>query len=396
MTLTAFGELYAAWDADRNIRAGVGYIVHNKGTVFRVGNSGSTSLTNFSIRVSDATVQWTFVAAPTTNHYYLASLFDGRCLSWDGTNLALSASSATGAAVEWTYAPAETNGYYFIDHPATGKRLRMNRTNDANNTPTAVTLIMDIAGSSNDNTRWRFIKPLLQACVANPSTPSFAGLSNITAAVEGATLSWPAAAGVPPLVYEVREGTASGAENVLLDTNSLSVFVPLYPGSNSPITYFFLVKEIDGCFHYDTNLVERSIQPLLDSNKSQVGDGIPNWWKQQYGLNPFDPSLTTADRDGDGLSTFQEYLVGTSPTNSVSSFHILSVAPKGNDMLVTWMGGGGHTNVVQAATNLVNSNYFNISPNITLAGSGDIITNYLEAGGATNSPGRYYRVHLVP
>jgi hypothetical protein len=40
--------------------------------------------------------------------------------------------------------------------------------------------------------------------------------------------------------------------------------------------------------------------------------------------------------------------------------------------------------------------YSNISPNLVVTGNGDSITNYLDVGAATNTPGRYYRVRLVP
>ncbi len=52
-------------------------------------------------------------------------------------------------------------------------------------------------------------------------------------------------------------------------------------------------------------------------------------------------------------------------------------------------------NVVQSATDLAVS-YTNVSPNIVLTGSGDVTTNYLDAGAATNAPTRFYRIRLVP
>ena len=33
---------------------------------------------------------------------------------------------------------------------------------------------------------------------------------------------------------------------------------------------------------------------------------------------------------------------------------------------------------------------------IAIPGSGDTVTNYLDAGGATNVPSRYYRIRLGP
>ena len=43
------------------------------------------------------------------------------------------------------------------------------------------------------------------------------------------------------------------------------------------------------------------------ANVNRAGDGIPNGWKQQYGLDPFDLNLGSKDPDGDGLNNAQEY-----------------------------------------------------------------------------------------
>jgi fibronectin-binding autotransporter adhesin len=102
-----------------------------------------------------------------------------------------------------------------------------------------------------------------------------------------------------------------------------------------------------------------------------------------------------SDPDGDGFTNLQEFQAGTDPTNSASAFRILSVVPTNDDMLVSWTAGGGRTNVVQSATDLTGS-YANVSTNIVLSGSGDVTTNYLDAGAATNAANRFYRIALVP
>ena len=53
---------------------------------------------------------------------------------------------------------------------------------------------------------------------------------------------------------------------------------------------------------------------VLDSN----GDGIPDWWYLKYGFDPFGPSVAHEDPDGDGLSNYIEYLIGSSPDNGYS------------------------------------------------------------------------------
>ena len=43
------------------------------------------------------------------------------------------------------------------------------------------------------------------------------------------------------------------------------------------------------------------------------GDGMPNTWELNHGLNPFDPSDASQDSDTDGLTNAQEYQYGTDP-----------------------------------------------------------------------------------
>jgi polygalacturonase len=108
-----------------------------------------------------------------------------------------------------------------------------------------------------------------------------------------------------------------------------------------------------------------------------------------------------ADFDGDGLSNTNEFLAGTNPANPASLFRVMSAVPQSNNMVITWTTAGGHTNTVQATAGAANgsyatNNFVNISGPIVVSGIGDTTTNYVDVGGATNSPARYYRVRLVP
>ena len=148
--------------------------------------------------------------------------------------------------------------------------------------------------------------------------------------------------------------------------------------------------------HYGGTLLYGNL--VLNPDQSAVGDGIPNSWKQQYGFDPLDPTVASADPDGDGFSNLQEYLAGTDPTNSASSFHIISVVPSGIDLLVTWMMGSGKTNALQATSGDFSGGYNtnDFSDIFTVTNTVGTVTNYLDLGAATNGPTRYYRVRLVP
>jgi hypothetical protein len=48
--------------------------------------------------------------------------------------------------------------------------------------------------------------------------------------------------------------------------------------------------------------------------KYTQNDGIPDWWKQKFGLDVNDTSLASRDTNGDGYTVIEEYLNGMDPT----------------------------------------------------------------------------------
>jgi hypothetical protein len=137
--------------------------------------------------------------------------------------------------------------------------------------------------------------------------------------------------------------------------------------------------------------------------KDSVGDGIPDWWRQQYfggsGTTTNGASCATCDPDGDAFSNLQEYQAGTDPNDPGSTpLRITAIARENNDIRVTWSTFAGTTNALQATTGAADGSYStsgfaNIFSVANAAGS---VTNYLDPGAATNFPARYYRVRLVP
>ena len=123
-----------------------------------------------------------------------------------------------------------------------------------------------------------------------------------------------------------------------------------------------------------------------------------SWQMQYFGCTNCPQAAATADPDGDGLGNMQEFLASTDPTNSASSFRIISVLPSGIDLLVTWITGIGRTNGLQATAGDVSGGYNtnNFADIFTVTNAVGATTNYLDAGAATNFPTRYYRVRLVP
>jgi hypothetical protein len=128
---------------------------------------------------------------------------------------------------------------------------------------------------------------------------------------------------------------------------------------------------------------------VLDPNLSAVGDGIPNGWKQQYGLDLFDPNLGSEDPDGDGCNNLCEFLTGGNPVADIKA-----ITKEGNNIRVTWQAAAAKTNALQFASgSSYTTNFTDLFVVTNTVGS---VTNYVDVGGATNVPSRYYRIRLVP
>jgi hypothetical protein len=123
-----------------------------------------------------------------------------------------------------------------------------------------------------------------------------------------------------------------------------------------------------------------------------------NWQTQYFGDTNKPAAAVNADPDGDGQSNEAEFLAGTDPTNSTSVFRITAVLREGNDLRVTWSMGSGRTNALQVTTGAGSGSYTtnNFSDIFTVTNTVGLVTNYLDVGGATNVPSRYYRIRLVP
>ncbi len=48
-------------------------------------------------------------------------------------------------------------------------------------------------------------------------------------------------------------------------------------------------------------------------------DGMPDWWEERYGFDPYDPTDAERDEDGDGYTNVEEYNDGNNPLKRISS-----------------------------------------------------------------------------
>ena len=78
----------------------------------------------------------------------------------------------------------------------------------------------------------------------------------------------------------------------------------------------------DGLAAYDIGASEYDPE-TADSN----GDGVPDGWCHDYGLDPLLPGLADGNPDGDPFTTGEEWTADTNPTNGASFFRITGIQP---------------------------------------------------------------------
>jgi sugar lactone lactonase YvrE len=125
------------------------------------------------------------------------------------------------------------------------------------------------------------------------------------------------------------------------------------------------------------------------------GDGLPDWWEDQFSLSKTNAADAALDLDGDGAANVHEFLAGTNPTNAASVFRVVAVEREGDGVRLTWSTVGGRSYRVQT-NGTVDAPFSDLSPLITVPGAGESTTNFVDASAVTDAPARFYRVRLGP
>jgi len=155
---------------------------------------------------------------------------------------------------------------------------------------------------------------------------------------------------------------------------------------------------------YNVTLIASNLfgsSTLVSNNCITVITAFQAWQLLHFGCTNCPQAAATADPDGDGQNNLAEFLAGTDPNNAGSALRITSTTRSGNDVSITWTTVGGKTNVVQVTPGDGNggfstNGFSDLSGLIPIPGSGDATNNYIDVGGATNGPSRYYRIRLAP
>jgi hypothetical protein len=123
------------------------------------------------------------------------------------------------------------------------------------------------------------------------------------------------------------------------------------------------------------------------------GDGIPDWWMQQYfghltGLSS-DKTRAQDDYDGDGMSNLAEYLAGSNPTNSQSLLKINSLVLTLNGLTLGFTRFAGHTYTVQFRDNMASGSWQSLT-NLDAVSVTEPVQVNDSAGGGKSA--RFYRL----
>ncbi|MGI8604569.1 MAG: glycosyl hydrolase [Verrucomicrobiales bacterium] len=304
LTLTPFGEFYAAWDADRILRDRTSYFINGLGSMHRLRASSTTNAPSTgNIRRADVSAQFALVPNLAEARHYVVSLRDGRRLRFDGTLLDLAPPGSAGSTVEWTFNGPDSRGYILIDHPASSKSLRLSRTNDGNGAPAALNYGMEPFGTAQDNTRWRFIKPHQPLEVSAPSAPS-----SLTATAGGdrITLSWPVSAATDFLRYAVYRSDASrGPYTRIEPTLTASSYVDTNVAEGA--SYYYVVTTTDWIEN------ESAYSPEATARLGPAPGSYAFWAAAAFAANPTANADFNGDSDRDGLENGVEYLFSSDP-----------------------------------------------------------------------------------
>jgi pectate lyase len=183
-------------------------------------------------------------------------------------------------------------------------------------------------------------------------------------------------------------GLVSAVSNVFVDVNGQTD-----PGTDTVFTppYTYTLDDTTGLPGVVTNNAGAG-------TLNPGGSAFEQWQLLYLGCTDCPAASATADPDGDDQNNMAEFLTGTDPTNASSAFRITNVVSTGSDVLVSWMMGPGRTNALQRTTGNGSGGYATngFTDIFTVTNTVGIITNYPDAGGATNALARYYRVRLVP
>jgi hypothetical protein len=324
-TLSPYGELYATWDGDETLHAGIPYIIHNLGTSFRLTDTNNAAAPAASdIYVRNATTEWALWPAPESGHWYVISLNDGRRLRNNGGTLDLAPIGTTNSAVDWWFNGPDANGYYYLDNLAAAQSLE-----GAGTAPSiAFGMINDPAPST--ATRWRLVKPYQPVTInTNESVPVLL----VAAAGSGTvSLGWTGGGGAP--YFSLYRANVSGGPYTRI-AGPANRTGYLDSGVTNGVTYYYVVTAMNQLGVESADSVEFSATPSSSvatnlTFAAQAGGTLQlSWpadhtgWTLQVQTNGAGTGLSTNWQNVGGSTTTNQVVVPVVPANGAVFYRLV-------------------------------------------------------------------------
>lgn len=293
-SLTAFGELYAAWDGVAEILPLKAYHLHNRGSYERGRQGDDSALEMVSLDADTTGTQWFLAPGETPGTYRVISLLDGRPLRLDSQeNVTLGEMGQIDSSVEWKLV-ADAHGRFFIEHPVNALRLR--------STDGGFTTVP--AANTGNRLKWRLIPPLHPEPVITAAIVD--GLT-ATPGVREIALEWsvPEPSDVERYTIYRSDSPAGPFTEVVAEvTDSNWTDTGLAPET----TYYYAIRSLT------TSGLQSDLSSVAGATTLHVFATYESWAEIVF---PNDPEVDTSPQgnpDGDVLVNLFEYVFLTDPT----------------------------------------------------------------------------------
>ena len=123
------------------------------------------------------------------------------------------------------------------------------------------------------------------------------------------------------------------------------------------------------------------------------GDGMPDDYENNNGLNPGDATDAVGDLDGDGLTNGKEYTAGTNPRDSLSRLRISATDRSGDDVSVSFTSVFGKRYRLEVTDDPASGAWTTLTDNIAGTGATVTVTDFAVLDSLRK---RTYRVVVLP
>lgn len=190
----------------------------------------------------------------------------------------------------------------------------------------------------------------------------------------------------PTKIYQYLDGTSMATPHV---AGAVAFAAMNFPSDSVAQRVQRILANVDSVSGLQGKVVTGGRLNLLRSVDSD-GDGLPDWWELDHfggiGTNP------NADPDGDGMSSYAEFIAGTDPNSPTSSLRTVNAVPATGGFRVTWSSVPGHTYAVQYTQDL-KTPWLTLQPSVPA--SAGATTSWLDTT-ATGLTRRFYRILVLP